>query len=57
MLGLCLQFTAHCVTRCVVMHNPNLYTTDTRWRSWLRHCCTNRKVAGSFTDDVIGIFH
>jgi hypothetical protein len=24
----------------------------TRWRSWLRHCATNRKVAGS-----IGIFH
>jgi hypothetical protein len=24
---------------------------------WLRHCATNRKVAGSFPDDVIGIFH
>jgi hypothetical protein len=22
-----------------------------RWRSWLRHCATNRKVAGSITDD------
>ena len=27
----------------------------TRWRSWLRHCATNRKVAGSIPD--IGIFH
>jgi hypothetical protein len=29
----------------------------TRWRSWLRHCATNRKVAGSIPDDVTGIFH
>jgi hypothetical protein len=24
---------------------------------WLRYCATNRKVAGSFSDGVIGIFH
>ena len=29
----------------------------TRWRSWLRHCATSRKVMGSIPDDVIGIFH
>ena len=29
----------------------------TRWRSWLGHCATSRKVAGSFTDGVIGNFH
>jgi len=29
----------------------------TRWRSWLRHCATIRKVAGSIPDGVIGIFH
>ena len=29
---------------------------DTRWRSWLRHCATRRKVAGSNPDGVIGIF-
>jgi hypothetical protein len=28
-----------------------------RWRSWLRHCATNRKVAGSIPDGVTGIFH
>ena len=28
----------------------------TRWRSWLRHCATNRKVAGSIPDGVTGIF-
>jgi hypothetical protein len=29
----------------------------TRWRSWLRHCATSRKVAGSIHDGVMGIFH
>jgi hypothetical protein len=29
----------------------------TRWRSWLRHCVTSRKVAGSIPDGVTGIFH
>jgi hypothetical protein len=28
-----------------------------RWRSWLSHCATSRKVAGSIPDGVIGIFH
>jgi len=27
-----------------------------RWRNWLRHCATSRKVAGSIPDGVIGIF-
>jgi hypothetical protein len=29
----------------------------TRWRSWVRHCATSRKVVGSIPDGVIGIFH
>ena len=29
----------------------------TRWRSWLSHCATSRKVSGSIPDGVIGIFH
>ena len=29
---------------------------DTRWCSWLRHCATSWKVAGSIPD-VIEIFH
>jgi len=38
---------------------PSLTQRDrgTRWRSWLRHCVTSRKVAGSTPDCVIGIFH
>jgi len=37
----------------------NVYTElwTTRWRSWLRHCATSRKVAGSIPDGVTGIFH
>ena len=27
-----------------------------RWRSWLRHCATSRKAAGSIPDGIIGIF-
>ena len=26
-----------------------------RWRCWVRHCATGRKVTGSFPDGVIGI--
>jgi hypothetical protein len=33
------------------------YKIITRWRSWLRHCATSRKVVGSIPDGVIGIFH
>jgi hypothetical protein len=29
----------------------------TQWRSWLRHCATRWKVAGSIPDGVNGIFH
>jgi len=28
-----------------------------RWRSWLRHCATSRKVAGSILSGVTGTFH
>jgi len=30
---------------------------DARWRSWLKHCATSQKVAGSIPDGVIEIFH
>jgi hypothetical protein len=29
----------------------------TELAQWLRYCATNRKVAGSIPDGVIGIFH
>jgi hypothetical protein len=30
---------------------------EPRWRSWLKHCATNRQVAGSILDGVSGFFH
>jgi hypothetical protein len=30
---------------------------STRWRSWLRHCATSRKVGGYIPDGVMGISH
>jgi hypothetical protein len=32
-----------------------LWMGGARWRSWLRHYATNRNVAGSIPDGVIGI--
>jgi len=58
--------TYTCVYVCVCVRpgiawqiSLQIYAQDggTRWRSWLRHCATNRKVAGSIPDGVIGIFH
>jgi hypothetical protein len=33
------------------------YTSGSVVAQWLRCCATNRKVAGSIPDGVIGIFH
>ena len=38
-------------------YESSLSFRSTRWRSWLRHCATSRKVAGSIPDGIIGIFH
>jgi hypothetical protein len=38
-------------------HHHHHHGGGTRWRSWLRHCATSRKVAGSIPDVVIKIFH
>ena len=35
----------------------HLRTMGTAVAQWLRHCATNRKVAGSISDGVNGIFH
>ena len=43
----------------LISKNTELYIN--RWctlrRSWLRHCATNQKVAGSIPDRVFGIFY
>jgi hypothetical protein len=33
------------------------FSHGTRWRSWLWHCATSRKVASLFPYDVTQIFH
>jgi hypothetical protein len=35
--------------------NVKTKTAYTRWRSWLRHCVTSRKDAGSIPDGGIGV--
>jgi hypothetical protein len=42
--------------RCTISLQPLHDNGDTLWRSCLRHCAINRKVAGSIPDGVIGIF-
>ena len=39
------------------MSISSLFYWGTRWRSWMRHCATRKKVGGSIPDDIIGIFH
>ena len=38
-------------------HSTITRCEGTRWGSWLRHCATSRKVAGSIPDGIIRIFH
>jgi hypothetical protein len=40
----------------LVFNNTNVAVWGTRWCSWLRHCATCWKVAGSIPDGVTGIF-
>jgi len=46
-----IEFLANYLQRCIG------YIWGKRWRSWLRHCATSRKVACWIPDGVIGIFH
>ena len=52
---------SHRVTNNLCLRNRKLWcliyeSRGTLWLSWLRHCDTSRKVAGSIRDGVIGIF-
>jgi hypothetical protein len=53
LIGLSLQILMY----FYVLFPSFLCNRGTRWRSWLRHCATNRKVAGSIPYGVIWIFH
>jgi hypothetical protein len=39
-----------------IVHALTDLLSRTRWRSWLRHCATSRKVAGPIPHGVTGIF-
>jgi hypothetical protein len=52
-----IAVTSQLLTWITNTTNPTLWRGGTRWRSWLRHCATSRKVSGSIPDGVIGIFH
>jgi len=47
------------VTIIFVQYNFDKYNSNRgrRWRSWLRHCATSRKFAGSIPDGVTGNFY
>ena len=46
--------TARGIQRILV---GNIFLWGTRWHSWLRHCATSRKVAGTIPHVVVGIFY
>ena len=45
-----------CVCVCVCVYIYIYICLITRWRSWMRHCATSQKVAGSIPNGVIVIF-
>jgi len=45
-----------CKLRIEILVPPQAKPGGTRWRIWLRHCATRRKVAVSIFDGVNGIF-
>ena len=63
----CLQFYTHYRNSLLLLYYvliflcrnsyTYIYRWGPRWRSWLRHCATSQKVAGSIPDGVIGILH
>jgi hypothetical protein len=40
----------------ILLFYSYIFWTYTLWRSWLRHCATSRKVAGSIPDGLTGIY-
>jgi hypothetical protein len=45
------------VAACALKNLSYPTVGDTRWRSWLSHYATSRKVAVSIPDEVIGFFN
>ena len=49
------QFEYHRKLFIILLYSFNKW--GSRWHSWLRHCTTSWKVAGTIPDGVIEIFH
>jgi hypothetical protein len=58
LLGFKIQFSSLTEknTFVIALFRTNKNMWAMRWRSWLRHCATSRKVVGSILDGVTGIF-
>jgi len=41
----------------IISHNYSFLWSVNRWRTWMRHYATKKKVAGSNSDGFIGIFY
>jgi hypothetical protein len=55
---MCLMLSkAEKYVACGELVGTTKYAAGTAVAQWLRYCATNRKVAGSIPDGVIGIFH
>ena len=57
MFVLIIVVPSECFVALHESFNPLPANVGTAVAQWLRCCATNRKVAGSILDGVIGIFH
>jgi hypothetical protein len=53
----CLNFYRLRKTTVTSILTGTILPKGLRWRSWLRHCTTSRKVVGLIPDGVTGFFH
>jgi len=56
-MKLCKSVCDIATRSCLSNLNLSISVQGTAVAQWLRYCATNRKVAGSVPDGVIGIFH
>jgi hypothetical protein len=49
---ICMLSVLYCPDSSQHVCNSTLVSGGTQWRSWLRHCATSWKVAGSIPDGV-----
>ena len=55
--GIVLEEALDLLFDWLLMMMMTVHLWGTWWCSWLKHCTTNRKVAGSISDGIIEIFH